>query len=178
LTTIATHDRSIPSAIGSVYELCVFLQSGIRSPVLTQDLTVDRPSGQIWLFIRKAKGDKRRSAADKPILAIPTKANPTLADLLEWYCAQRAAYGEKFYNNPPPTALWSFAPYENSNDWQAAATLSAWLLDAYTAIGAAPPKRSSGHRAASAKVQPPLLAVLGPHFTSSNAWVAGPRTIM
>jgi hypothetical protein len=28
---------------------------GVRC--LTQDLTVDRPSGQIWLFIRKARGD-------------------------------------------------------------------------------------------------------------------------
>jgi hypothetical protein len=50
---------------------------------------------------KKAKGDQRRSAADKPILAIPTAANPTLADLLEWYCTQRAAYCKKTYNNPP-----------------------------------------------------------------------------
>jgi hypothetical protein len=104
-------------------------------------VTVEQPSGQIWLFIRKAKGDQRHSAAEKPILAIPIKTNPTLADLLEWYCAQRAAFCEKFYIGPQPTALWSFAPYENSSDGQADATLSAWLLDAYTAIiGAAPPK--------------------------------------
>jgi hypothetical protein len=106
---------------------------------LTQDLAVERPSGEIWLFIRKAKGGQRRSAADKPILAIPTAANPTLADLLEWYCAQRATYCEKFYNSPPPAALWSFAPYENSGDWHANATLSAWLLDIYTAVSATPP---------------------------------------
>jgi hypothetical protein len=103
-------------------------------------MTVDRPSGQIWLLIRKAKYDQRRCAAEIPILAIPIKANPTLVDMLEWYCAQRAAYCEKLYNNPPPAALWSFAPYENSTDGQSAAILSAWLLDAYTAIGAAPPK--------------------------------------
>jgi hypothetical protein len=72
-------------------------------------------------------------------MAIPTAANPTLADLLEWYCTHRSASCEKFYNNPSPTALWSFAPYENSSDWHAAATLSAWLLDAYTAVGATPP---------------------------------------
>jgi hypothetical protein len=92
------------------------------------------------LFIRKAKGDQRHSVTDKPILAIPITANPTIADLLEWYCAQRATYCEKFYNNPPPAALWSFAPYENAGDSQAAATLFAWLLDAYTAIGATPSK--------------------------------------
>jgi hypothetical protein len=73
-------------------------------------------------------------------MAIPITANPTLADLLEWYCAQRAAYCEKIYNIPPPAALWSFAPYENAGEWQAGANLSAWLLDAYTAIGATPPK--------------------------------------
>jgi hypothetical protein len=41
----------------------------------------------------------------------------------------------------------NFAPYENSGGWQAHATLSAWLLDAYNAIGAAPPKgiKSTSH---------------------------------
>jgi hypothetical protein len=73
---------------------------GVRC--LTHDLVVDRPSKKIWLFIRKAKGDQRRSAADKPILAIPTAANPTLADLLEYYCTQLTAYCKKFYKPPPP----------------------------------------------------------------------------
>jgi hypothetical protein len=73
-------------------------------------------------------------------MAVPITANPALAGLLEWYCTQRVAHCAKFYNNPPPTVIWSFAPYENSGDWQAASILSAWLFDAYTAIGAAPPK--------------------------------------
>jgi hypothetical protein len=111
---------------------------GVRC--LTHDLTVDRPYGQIWLFIRKARGDQRRNAADKPILAMPITANPALADLVEWYCTQRVAYCAKLYNCPPPAALWSFAPYDNSGVWQAAPTLSASLLDAYTAIGAARPR--------------------------------------
>jgi hypothetical protein len=68
---------------------------------------------------------------------LPITANPALADLLEWYCTKRVAYCAKFYNTPPLAALWSFAPYENSGDWQAAPTPSAWLLDAHTAIGAA-----------------------------------------
>jgi hypothetical protein len=46
----------------------------------------------------------------------------------------------KTLQTPPPAALWSFAPYENAGDWQAAAPLSAWLLDAYTAIGATLPQ--------------------------------------
>jgi hypothetical protein len=127
------------------------------------------------MFIRKAKGDQRRSATDKQIMAIPITANPTLANLPEWYCKQHAAYCEKFYNRPPPAAMWSFAPCENAGDLQAAATLSAWLLDAYTAIGTAVPhllKVSNGHRTTSAKVPPPLLAASGPHSTSSNTWMA------
>jgi hypothetical protein len=67
-------------------------------------------------------------------MAIPIDANPALADLLEWYCRQRIVYNEKFYNNPLRAAMWSFAPYDNSGDWQAAATLSAWLLEAYTRL--------------------------------------------
>jgi hypothetical protein len=85
-------------------------------------MTVDRPSGQIWIFIGKAKGDQRRDVADKPIMAIPIIANPALADLLEWYCTQRIAY---CIDSPPSSAIWSFSPYENSEDWQAVATLSA-----------------------------------------------------
>jgi hypothetical protein len=65
-------------------------ESGVRC--LTQDLTINRPSRQIWLFIRKAKGDQRRDATDKPIMAIPINANPALGDLLEWYCTQHIAY--------------------------------------------------------------------------------------
>jgi hypothetical protein len=38
-------------------------------------------------------------------------------------------------------------------------------------------KAPNGHRTASAKVPPPLLAASGPHTTSSNRWVDGPRTI-
>jgi hypothetical protein len=56
-------------------------ESGVRC--LTHDLTVDRPSKQIWLFIWKAEGDQRRDATDKPIMAIPIGANTALVDVLE-----------------------------------------------------------------------------------------------
>jgi hypothetical protein len=65
-------------------------ESRVRCP--TQDMTVDRPSGQIWLFIRKAKDDKRRDTPDKPIVTITVVAKPAIVDLLEWYCTQRIAY--------------------------------------------------------------------------------------
>jgi hypothetical protein len=73
-------------------------------------------------------------------MAIPIDAHPALDDRLEWCCGQRIAYTIEIYKRPPPAAIWSFATYENSGDWQAAGTLSAWLLETYTAIGATPPK--------------------------------------
>jgi hypothetical protein len=69
-------------AVCANYAIFCKAESEIRC--LTHDLILDRPSGQIWLFIRKAKGDQRRNAAEKPILSIPITANPALADLLEW----------------------------------------------------------------------------------------------
>jgi hypothetical protein len=35
------------------------------------------------MFVRKSKGDKRRDARDKLVLAVPIPANPILADLLD-----------------------------------------------------------------------------------------------
>jgi hypothetical protein len=64
-------------------------------------MTVDRPLGQNWVVIRKAKGDQRCDATVKPIIAIPIDANPALAHLLEWYCTQRIAYCEKNLQQSP-----------------------------------------------------------------------------
>jgi hypothetical protein len=103
--------RAIPSATGSLHKLCVFLQSRIRGKVFNTRPR-SRPAIEENLAVHpKAKGDQRRNESDKPILAIPTTANPVLADLLEYYCTQR-----KFFNIPLPTALWSFVPYENYGD--------------------------------------------------------------
>jgi hypothetical protein len=59
------------------------------------------PSQQICIFIRKSKGDQRRDASDKPVITIHVAANPVLADLLDYYTEQRAAFCNKFYNTPP-----------------------------------------------------------------------------
>jgi hypothetical protein len=71
----------------------------------TGDLIVDRPSQQICLFVRKSKGDLRRDASDKPVIAIHVAANPVLADLLDYYTEHRAAFCTKFYNKPPRLAF-------------------------------------------------------------------------
>jgi hypothetical protein len=91
----------------------------------TGDLTVDKLSQQICLFVRISKGDQRRNTRDKLVFAIPIAANPILADLLDYYAQQRTTFCEKFYRRPPPDALWSFSPFEASAEWGAASTVSA-----------------------------------------------------
>jgi hypothetical protein len=88
----------------------------------TGDLTVNRPSHQICLFVRKSKGDQRR---DKLVFAVPIVANPILADLLDYYSQNRAAFCATFYKRPPLAALWSFSPSEASADRGAASRISA-----------------------------------------------------
>jgi hypothetical protein len=124
-------------AVCTNYAFFCRAESGVRC--LTHDLVVDRPFKQIWLFIRKAKGDHRRCAADKPILAIPTADNPTLADLLEHYYTQRTSYCKKFFNSPPSRTMELRTSRKLRRLAQSAATLSAWLLDACDAVGATPP---------------------------------------
>jgi hypothetical protein len=51
------------------------------------DIAVDGTGGNILLFMRKAKGDQRRTAADKPLVHVPITAVPLLADLLEAFTA-------------------------------------------------------------------------------------------
>jgi hypothetical protein len=51
------------------------------------DIAVDKIGGNILLFIRKAKGDQRRTAADKPLQQLPTAGIPLLADLMEAFAA-------------------------------------------------------------------------------------------
>jgi hypothetical protein len=105
----------------------------------TGGLLVDRPSQQICLFVRKSKGDQRRSSTDKLVFALPTTANHVNADLWDYYTHHRAAFCAKFYKRPPPDALWSFSPFENSADWGAASTVSAWLALALRTVNTSAP---------------------------------------
>ena len=77
----------------------------------TGDLVVDKPSQQICLYVRKSKGDQRRDASAKQVIAIHVAANPVLADLLDYYTELRGTFCKKIYNRPPPLAFWSFLPY-------------------------------------------------------------------
>jgi hypothetical protein len=106
---------------------------------MSRDLTVDRPSQQICLFVPKSKGDQRRDTRDKLVLTIPIPANPILADLLDYYTQRRHALCTTFYKRPPPSAFWSFSPAEASAKWGAAATLSAWLALALRTVNTSSP---------------------------------------
>ena len=105
----------------------------------TGDLVVDEPSQQICLYVRKSKGDQRRDASDKLVIAVPVAANPVLANLIDYYTEQRAIFCTKFYNQPPPLAFWSFSPSEPSADWGAASTISTWLSLALLAVNSSAP---------------------------------------
>jgi hypothetical protein len=62
-----------------------FCRAETSARCLTDDMSFDRPSQQICLFVRKSKGDQphqRRDIRDKLVLAVPIPANPILGDLL------------------------------------------------------------------------------------------------
>jgi hypothetical protein len=93
----------------SLLAVCVnytfFCRADIGTRYLTGDLTVDKPSQQICLFVRKSKGDQRRDSRDKLVLAVPMTANPLLADLHDYYLAQRTALWTTYYHRPPHAAI-------------------------------------------------------------------------
>jgi hypothetical protein len=93
----------------------------------TGDLTVDKPSQQICVFLRKSKGDQRRDTRDKLVFAVPIAANPIKANLVDYYTQHRAAFCATYYKRPPPAALWSFSRAEASAEWGAASTISVLL---------------------------------------------------
>jgi hypothetical protein len=74
-------------AVGTNY--CYFCRAETSVRCHMNDIAVDMTGGNILLFIRKAKGDKRRTAADKPILQLPIVVVPLQADLLEPFTAGR-----------------------------------------------------------------------------------------
>jgi hypothetical protein len=116
-----------------------FCRAELGARCQTGDLTVDRPSQKICLFVRKSKGDHCRDTSDKLVFALPITANPVLADRLDYYTQQRDAFCAKFYRRPPPDAFKSFSRAEASADWGAASTISTWLALALLTIHTSAP---------------------------------------
>jgi hypothetical protein len=56
------------------------------------DIAVNMTGGNIMLFVRKAKGDQHRTAANKPLLQLPAIAVvPLLVDLMEAFTGGRTS---------------------------------------------------------------------------------------
>jgi hypothetical protein len=69
------------------------------------DIAVNRTGGNKLLFTRKAKGDQRRTAADKALLQLPISAIPLLPDLMEAFTAKRTRYYNQLVNGLEPIEL-------------------------------------------------------------------------
>jgi hypothetical protein len=102
------------------------------------DIAVDRTGGNILLFIRKAKGDHRRTAADKPLLQFPITIVPLVADLLKEFTAGRTTYCNQLSDGPEPTTFWAVTLDEQPHTWTAG-TITEWIQKACSATGASPP---------------------------------------
>jgi hypothetical protein len=86
---------------------CYFCGAGTSVRCQMNDIAVDRTGGNILLFLQKAKGDHRRTAADKPLLQLPITAVPLLADLMEAFTVGRTSYCNQLGNGPGPTTFWA-----------------------------------------------------------------------
>jgi hypothetical protein len=80
---------------------------------------VDRTGGNILLFIRKAKGDPRRTAADNLLLQLSITTVPLLADLLEAFTVGRTNYCNPLVNGPEATTFWAVTRDEQPHTWTA-----------------------------------------------------------
>jgi hypothetical protein len=105
-------------------------ETGVRCHM--DDIAVDGTGGNILLFIRKAKGDQRRTAADKPLLQLPIVAVPLLLDLLEAFTAGRTSYCNHFNNEPEPTTFSAVTRDKIG-------TITEWIREVCNAIGASTP---------------------------------------
>jgi hypothetical protein len=141
------HIKTFRAIIVFSTNYCYFCraETGVRCHM--DDIVVDRTGGNILLFIREAKGDQRRTAADKPLLQFSISAVPLLADLLEAFTARRTSYCNQLINGPEPTTIWVVTRDEQPHTWTAR-TITEWIREVCTAIGASPPPQApmrSGH---------------------------------
>jgi hypothetical protein len=102
------------------------------------DIAVDMTGGNILLFIRKVKGDQRRTAANKPLLQLPIVAIPVLANLMEAFTVGRTRYFNQLDKGSESTTLWAVTREETPHAWTAG-TITEWIREACNAIGASPP---------------------------------------
>jgi hypothetical protein len=139
------------------------------------DIAVDMTGGNTVLFVRKAKGDQRNTAANKPLSPLPIATIPLLADLLEAFTTRRTSYCNQLDNGPEPTTFWAIPRDETSHAWTAR-TIAEWIREACNAICASPPRNSNGYRIASRKARrPPLHAWAYPSHSLQGRLVESKR---
>jgi hypothetical protein len=82
------HIKTLCAILAVCTNCCYFCRAktGVRGCHI-DDIAVDMTSDNILLFVPQAKGDQRRTAADKPLLRLPIVALPLVADLLEAFTA-------------------------------------------------------------------------------------------
>jgi hypothetical protein len=148
------HIKTFRAILAVCTNCCYFChaETGVRCHM--GDIAVDMTSGNILLFIRKANGDQRRTAADRPLLQLPIAAVSLLADLLDAFTAGRTRYCNQLDNEPDPTTCWAITREETPHAWTAW-TITEWIREACNAIGASPPPcNSNGHHIAYGKAHP------------------------
>jgi hypothetical protein len=106
------------------------------------DIVVDMTNDNIPLFTQKAKGDQRRTAADKPLLQLPTVAVPLPADLFQAFTIGRTSCCNQLNNGPESTDFWAVTREEIPHAWSVG-TITEWIREACNAIGASPPSAIS-----------------------------------
>jgi hypothetical protein len=132
------HIKTFRAILAVCTNYCYFCraETGVRCHM--DDIAVDRTGGDIMLCVRKAKGDQRRTAADKPLLQLPIIVVPILADLMKVFTVGRTSYCNQLGNGPGPTTAWAVTRDGQPHTWTAG-TITEWIREACNTIGASPP---------------------------------------
>jgi hypothetical protein len=129
------HIKTFRAIFAVCTNYCYFFRAETVVRCHMDDIAVDRTGGNILLFIRKAKGDQRKTAADKPLLQLLIIiAVPLLADLLEAFTAGRTNNCNQLGNGHGPITFWAVTRDGQPHTWTAG-TITEWIRVACNAIG-------------------------------------------
>jgi hypothetical protein len=114
------HIKTFRAILAIYTKCCYFCRAETRVRCYMDDIPVDMTDGySILLLAQKAKGDKRRTAADKSLLQLPIAAVPPLADLMEAFTVGRTSYCKQLDNGPDPATFWAVTRDETPHAWTA-----------------------------------------------------------
>jgi hypothetical protein len=174
---ILVHINPFRAILAVCTNYCNFCHAGTGVRCHIDDIAVDTTGGNICLFLRKAKGDQRRPAADRSLLQLPSATIPVLADLIETFSDGRTNIYKHLDNGPEPATFWTVTHDKTPHAWTAG-TITELIREACNAIGASTPRNSNGHRITygRARCPPPhASAHPSPRFAT---WVVGRNLAM